>query len=117
MSREFTQPFGCGLSANDLLDLVAEWLSELTGHDLPVNLVATVEETAVDEQVRINAMAAEPGDGFGSPWMINHPVKVSGAPQVEPHRPPALSEHRREILAELGYSSTEIDALAEQGVI
>ena len=64
-----------------------------------------------------DAAAAEPGDGFGSPWMINHPVKVSGAPQVEPHRPSALSEHRREILAELGYSSTEIDALAEQGVI
>ena len=111
------EPFGDEIQQVIGTKTATEWLSELTGHDLPVNLVATVEETAVDEQVRINAMAAEPGDGFGSPWMINHPVKVSGAPQVEPHRPPALSEHRREILAELGYSSTEIDALAEQGVI
>ena len=95
-----------------------EWLREFDEHGLPINLVATVEETAFDEQVRVNAMAVEPaGDDFDTPWIINHPVKVTSVPQVGPRRAPALGEHGCEILAELGYSPDEIDALVAQRVI
>jgi len=44
-------------------------------------------------------------------------VQVSAVPQVGPRHAPALGEHGREILGELGYSVEEIDALISQGVI
>ena len=94
-----------------------EWLRELDRYGLPVNLVATVEEAAVDEQVRINAMAVEPANGeLDTPWIINHPVKVTSVAQVGPRRAPALGEHSREILGELGYSPEEIDALVPRAI-
>ncbi len=98
--------------------VAAEWLSELGDYGLPVNLVGTVEETVADEQVRINGMAVEPPSGeLDTPWIINHPVRVTSAPQVGPRRAPTVGEHGRDILAELGYSPDEIEALASQGVI
>lgn len=94
-----------------------EWMRLFDEHDLPVNLVATVEEAAVDEQARRNAMTVRPEHGgFENSWIINHPIKVTSVPQVGPRGAPKLGEHGSEILAELGYSADEIDALVEQGV-
>ena len=96
----------------------AEWMKVLADHDLPVNLVATVEETVTDEQIRANAMAVEPPAGeLETPVIIKSPIKVTSAPQVEPRRAPSLGEHGPEILAELGYSSKEIDELIARSVI
>jgi len=111
------EPFGDAIQAIVRTKPAAHWLTQLEARDLPVNVVALVEETAVDDQVRANAMAIEPGDDFDTPWLINHPIKVAAAPQVGPRRAPALGEHGREILEELGYSPDEIEALSTQGVI
>ena len=112
MFGEAREPFGNEIQQIVRTKNATEWLSELDGHGLPVNLVATVEEAAVDEQARINAIAVQPVNGeLYTPWIINHPVKVTSVPQVGPRRAPALGEHGREILAELGYSPDEIDAL------
>lgn len=112
MFGEAREPFGNEIQQIVRTKNATEWLSELDGHGLPVNLVATVEEAAVDEQARINAIAVQPVNGeLDTPWIINHPVKVTSVPQVGPRRAPALGEHGREILAELGYSPDEIDAL------
>lgn len=111
------EPLGDELARIVRTRTAAEWLREFEAYDLPINLVATVEETAVDEQVRVNAMAVETDSGLDTPWIINHPVKVSGVAQVGPRRAPALGEHGREILAELGYTSEEIDTLEAGGTI
>ena len=112
------EPFGNEIQQIIHTKTATEWISVLQAHDLPANLVATVEETAFDDQVRANAIATQPpSDELDMPWIINHPVRVTSVPQVEPRRPPALGEHGRDILAELGYSPQEIDALAAQGVI
>lgn len=112
------EPFGDEIQQIVRTKTAVEWLSEFEAHALPVNLVARIEETVVDEQVRGNAMAVEPDTSeLESPWIINHPVKITTVPQVGPRRAPALGEHGREILAELGYESDEIDWLHVHGVI
>jgi len=112
------EPFGDEIQQVIHTRTASAWLAELGQHDLPVNLVGTVEEAAVDEQARANSIAVQPVDGeLDTPWIINHPVQVSAVPQVGPRHAPALGEHGREILGELGYSVEEIDALISQGVI
>ena len=93
-----------------------EWLRVFAELDLPVNRIATVEETATDEQVLANEMAVTPPDDVGAPLLVNHPLKVSSAPQVGPKRAPKLGEHSVEILSELGYSAEAIDSMREEGV-
>lgn len=95
-----------------------EWIAELGGLGLPINLVGMVEETTLDEQIRVNEMAVRPDAGeFDTPWLITNPVRVTSAPQTAPRRAPLLGEHGREVLAELGYTAAEIEAFTNQGVI
>lgn len=96
----------------------AEWMLLLEAAELPVNLVAVIEETAVDPQVRANQIAVQPDDGEMIPdWIINHPVRATSVAQVGPRRAPNLGEHADEILAEYGYSPEEIAMLRENHVI
>jgi formyl-CoA transferase len=47
---------------------------------------------------------------------VGNPIKLSASPTtIGPS--PLLGQHRLEVLRELGYSDTEIDALAKDGAI
>tara|TARA_B100000902_G_scaffold358522_1_gene373665 strand:+ start:49 stop:543 length:495 start_codon:yes stop_codon:yes gene_type:complete len=95
-----------------------EWLSIFESFDLPVNLVAVVEETKDDLQILENEMAVVPkGEDMATSLIINHPVKVSSVDQVGPRKAPELGEHGTEILKELGYNDAQIEAMLEQRVI
>jgi len=96
----------------------AHWMSIFESHGLPINQVARIEDTVVDPQIRLNQMAVQPKvDNIETPWIINHPIQVSGAPQVGPVRAPGLGEHNAEILAELGYTPADIQTLRDNEVI
>ena len=95
-----------------------EWLAEFAALEVPVNRIALVEEAARDEQVLANQIAIAPDDeGIAAPLLMTHPVKVTSTPPVGPKRAPALGEHTAEVLAELGYSTDEISAMREDGVV
>ncbi|MBT3427447.1 MAG: CoA transferase [Gammaproteobacteria bacterium] len=93
-----------------------EWLPIFESFNLPVNLVAVVEETLDDAQIRANNMVVTPEDeDVDTRLVINHPIAISDVPQVGPKRAPDLAEHRDMILEELGYREEDIEQLGNKG--
>ena len=94
------------------------WLKIFNSYELPVNLVALVEESKNDPQVLQNQMVVAPEDDrIKTPLIIEHPIQISNVPKVGPTCAPALGEHTGEVLADLGYSVAEVTRLRESGVI
>lgn len=95
-----------------------EWMELFEEAELPVNLMAVVEESATDAQVLENRIAMVPDENsVGVPLLLNHPVQVSGVEHVPTTAPPGLGEHSNEILKELGYDQNSIEELIEIGAI
>ena len=93
-----------------------EWLSELDAAGVPVGKVRTVPE----------ALAAAAAAGRPATLTVEHPsagpLDLVGSPiwgvtTNAPVPPPLLGQHTREVLEELGRSTSEIDALAERGIV
>ncbi len=96
----------------------AEWMELFDQADLPVNLMAIVEESAIDQQVLQNRMAMVPDkDSVGVPLLLNHPVQVSGVEPVPVSAAPGLGEHSKEVLVELGYDQNAVSELIEIGAV
>ena len=94
------------------------WLKTFDSYELPVNLVALVEESKNDPQVLQNQMVVAPEDDrIKTPLIIEHPIQISNVPKVGPTCAPALGEHTGEVLADLGYTVAEVTRLRESGVI
>ena len=94
------------------------WLKIFDSYELPVNLVALVEERKNDPQVLQNQMVVAPEDDrIKTPLIIEHPIQISNVPKVGPTCAPALGEHTGEVLADLGYTVAEVTRLRESGVI
>ena len=95
-----------------------EWLVILEDAGVPANRVPKVEETLQDEQITANKMAVAPASpDLKMPYLVNHPLKVDVAPQVEAVRAPDPGEHTDAILDELGYTAEEIKALRGGGAV
>ncbi len=125
--ERFAEPGGLWHHRGELGDAIAEavqtrtsdeWLAVFEELDVPVNRIAIVEETATDEQVLGNQMAARPDDPeITVPMLVTHPVKITSVPAVGPKRAPDLGEHSGEILRELGYDDAAIASMRKDGVI
>ena len=95
-----------------------EWMSRFRAASVSASRVTLLEETLQDEQITANDIAVKPQDpDIDVPMILNHPVKVQGVAQVGPRRAPDLGEHTDEILGELGYSASAIEALRDKGAI
>jgi formyl-CoA transferase len=93
------------------------WMQVLTELGVPVALVGRVDELTSDPQVIANNMAITPTSEVGMPSVINHPLNVEGLATRPAGPAPDLGEHSEAILAELGYTPTDIARAKEQGVI
>ena len=77
-----------------------------------------MEQVYSDNQVLARDMKVTLDDpDLGELNHIGIPVKLSETPGSIRHRGPALGQHSREILVEHGYSTAEIDALVNIGVV
>lgn len=87
-----------------------EWLRLFAEYEVPVNRIALVEEVRTDPQVEANDLILHAPEAEGPP-VIAHPLQISSVPQVGYQRAPALGEHSAAVLAELGYTPTQIEEL------
>jgi crotonobetainyl-CoA:carnitine CoA-transferase CaiB-like acyl-CoA transferase len=85
-------------------------------------LWAPVQEYAevfADPQVLHNGMVVDVElEGLGARRLVGQPVRLLGTP-AEPTRlpPPRVGQHNEEILADLGYSAKDIQALKDSGAV
>lgn len=90
------------------------WLTDMHAAGISVALVARVEELPTDPQVIANSMTLDGGD-TGLHTLLKHPLNIDGLPVVPARRAPEVGEHTGQVLADLGYSTAEIDAMRAAG--
>jgi crotonobetainyl-CoA:carnitine CoA-transferase CaiB-like acyl-CoA transferase len=93
----------------------AEALALLREAGVPAERVATVADVLADPQLRARGMFATLPSSAGRPVLGPAMTFGSGAAR-EARDAPALGEHTREVLAEIGVSAAEADALAAAGI-
>jgi len=90
-----------------------EWRVAFDGMEGPWAAVQTAAETVRDPQVLANDYLGE-ADGF---TLVSNPVQFDERPVGDVSLAPAVGEHSDEVLASLGYSTDEIQALRDEGVV
>ncbi len=95
-----------------------EWLATFEGVDTCITLVKDIAEMIADPQIRERGLIAEieysPGERLKQ---IAPVIKLSATPGEMKTPPPELGQHTRELLANLGYSEEQIEALESNKVI
>jgi crotonobetainyl-CoA:carnitine CoA-transferase CaiB-like acyl-CoA transferase len=98
----------------------AEALTELERIGVPAGPVYTPQQALEDPQVAamgfLCSLANYPGLPRPAP-VAGLPVRLSATPGAITSRPPLVGEHTDAILAELGYSATEIARLRADGIV
>ena len=97
---------------------MAHWREVFDGVHVTFGAVRGPEEVVNDPQLRANDMVV-PLEGAGGKLTstISSPINVHGVAKVPAKRAPALGEHNEAVLTELGFSTSEIDALRESGAV
>jgi formyl-CoA transferase len=94
-----------------------EAMAEFNQHDIPCGPILSMEELAAEPSLRASGTIVEVEHPTRGKYLsVGNPIKMSDSP-TEVKRSPLLGEHTNEVLAELGLSSVEIDALRAQKVI
>jgi crotonobetainyl-CoA:carnitine CoA-transferase CaiB-like acyl-CoA transferase len=94
----------------------AEWIARLEAHDVPCAPVLTRHEMIRHPQVVENGIVVETDHPqAGRLRQSRTPARFSETPAEHRRGGPALGGNTREILAEAGYSATEIDTLIAAG--
>ena len=94
------------------------WLDLLEQAGVVAGPIYDMKQVYDDPQVLARDMVVDLDDPeLGRLRHIGVPVKLSATPGSIRHRAPALGEHSEEILAAEGYTTAEISALVEKGVV
>ena len=95
-----------------------EWEVLLKAQSIPCSRVQTVADLAQEEQLdALGIMTEYPHPLIPNLRLVNSPVSLNGTRSVEHKPPPLLGEHTDVILAELGYSESEIMKLRERKIV
>ena len=98
---------------------VDEWNELLDAAKIPHSRINTIDKVMEHPQVLARNMVVEVDDPVaGRVKIAGNPIKMSSFPD-ETSRPrvPELGEHTDEVLASLGFTTTEIAALKAQGAV
>src|SRR5271169_6594863 len=94
------------------------WYQVFSGVHVTFGAVRGPREVIEDPQLRLNDIVV-PLDGAGGKLSttISSPIQVHGIAKVPAKRAPTLGEHNGEVLEQLGFSASEIDALHASGAV
>jgi crotonobetainyl-CoA:carnitine CoA-transferase CaiB-like acyl-CoA transferase len=99
-------------------ETVATWLDRLGAASVPAAPVHDVAEVVAHEQTEALGMIQPlPRPDIPDLMMVATPLSLDGERVLHRTPPPEIGEHSAAILAEAGYTSDEIDALAAAGTI
>jgi CoA:oxalate CoA-transferase len=104
----------------ELIDELEQWSRQLTAaevqavfdrHGVPSSPYRTVKEAMADPQLEHRRAFAEVQDAGGTFRALNPPFRLSAARAAAVPYVAALGEHTEELLAEIGYTPSEIERL------
>jgi crotonobetainyl-CoA:carnitine CoA-transferase CaiB-like acyl-CoA transferase len=96
----------------------AEWIADLEAAGVPVGPVNRIGDMLADPQVAAREMVVEVDHPrAGRMKTLGLPIKFSATPGSIGRAAPVLGQHTREILLALGYSTSDIDRLQQQGAV
>jgi crotonobetainyl-CoA:carnitine CoA-transferase CaiB-like acyl-CoA transferase len=97
---------------------VGEWVERLVGVGIAAGPIYEFGQVFEDAHVRHIGMVRDVEQpGLGAVRMLGFPFAVGGNRPPLRRPAPRLGQHTREVLAELGVSSSEIDRLASLGAV
>jgi crotonobetainyl-CoA:carnitine CoA-transferase CaiB-like acyl-CoA transferase len=95
-----------------------ELIERLVAADVLAAPVNNLDDVVKDPQIRHNKMIVSlTHPELGRLDVTGVPIHFSGTPAALTKHPPMQGEHTSEVLAEVGYSATEIDAMIAKGLI
>ncbi len=97
---------------------LAQWEELLADVDACWAPVKTLEEVLQARHFREREMVVDLSDGQGGQTsLLGTPIKLSDTPGSLRTPAPGFGENTRDILSELGYSTIEIDAMVDKGIV
>jgi len=105
------------IAARFLTKTTNEWLATLEPQGILCGRINTFEEATQDPQIAANEMIIEmEHPRAGRLRLLGTPLRLYGTPATFRQPPAYLGEQSAEVIADLGYSPKEIDAMREDGV-
>jgi formyl-CoA transferase len=96
----------------------AEWLVICDRLDIPATPIYAMEDLPAHPQLQaVKLFTDDVHPDVGAIRYVRPPVKFSKTPAKVRHQARRLGQDTRAILSELGYSASQVDALAQQGAI
>lgn len=93
------------------------WLERFHGLGIPSGAMNDLAEALEHPAVTSRGFIKEVGSAVGKVKVFDFPPRSSEFESVNELGPPLLGEHTETVLAEFGFSSTQIEAMRERGVI
>lgn len=111
--------YAYGLLADRMLRrTTAQWLELLAAADIPSMPYNSIEDLLVDPQIVASGLVREVTDpDQGTTLALNTPSSWSRTPPRDGMPAPRPGQHTREVLAEAGFSESDIDRLEARGAL
>jgi len=95
---------------------VGEWVRLLEAEGVPCGPINSISDMAADPQALARHMVVDlDHPRAGATRALGLPIKLSASPGGVTRPAPLLGQHTREVLAEFGFSASEIQALVDTG--